>query len=68
MALGQWKHQAILRKQIEGLGGHVELGTSLVDVGQNSESVTVKLYKTGGEELECATFSYLVGADGGKSE
>lgn len=68
MALEQWKHQAILRKHIEGLGGCVELGTALVEIEQDSEFVTVKLSKQGSDKLESASFKYVVGADGGKSE
>ena len=67
VAIPQWKHQAILRKHLEDFGGQVELGTALVDIEQNSESITVKLSKQGTDELEIASFGYIVGADGGKS-
>ena len=67
--LGQWEHQAILRKHIEMLGGHVELGTTLVAFEQDENSVTVELSKDidGQLKTEKARFAYVVGADGAHS-
>ena len=65
----QWRHEAILRKAIESLGGKVELGTTFIGFTQDENHVTVELRKEveGLEELETAKFKYVVGADGGKS-
>ena len=67
--LGQYRHQAILRAEIERLGGSVELGTSLVDFTQDDDGVTAEIVKIKGgkEEKETSRFKYLIGADGGRS-
>ena len=70
MILGQWKHQAIIRKYVDRLGGHVELGTELVGLEQDEKSVLVTLAKTvdGQTKKETATYDYVVGADGAAAE
>ena len=67
--IGQWEHQAILRKHIETLGGHVELGTALVGFEQDDDGVTVELSKDidGRVKSEKARFTYVIGADGARS-
>lgn len=67
--LGQWEHQAIIRKHIEALGGHVELGTALVGFEQDEGGVTVELSKNinGQLETEKARFAFVVGTDGAHS-
>ncbi|EKM55694.1 uncharacterized protein PHACADRAFT_94045, partial [Phanerochaete carnosa HHB-10118-sp] len=67
--LGQWKHQAILRKAIEALGCSVELGTAFVSFQQDGEKVVTQLSKSadGKTVTEEAEFAYVVGADGGHS-
>lgn len=69
MALGQWKHQAVIRKAIEALGGKVEMGTTLVSLRQNEQKVSVELAKVidGQTVTEKAEFAYVIGADGGHS-
>ena len=69
VVLGQYKHQAILRSEIEKLGGRVEYGTSLVGFTQDDNGVTAQIVKTvgGKEEKEIPQFKYLIGADGGHS-
>lgn len=67
--LGQSRHQAILRKHIEALGGTVELGTELITLSQDEDAVTVTLSKTTGDinVEEIAKFAYVIGTDGGRS-
>ena len=69
MAIGQWKHQAVIRKHIEALGGVVELGSALLYVGQEDECAVAEIVKTvnGKEVTERAKFEYIIGADGGHS-
>ena len=67
--LGQSKAQGILRHHLGRLGCQVELGTELVDVEQNDDSVTCRLKKTGEDgtvEEEVLKTDYMVGADGGR--
>ena len=67
--LGQSKVQGILRHHLSGLGRQVELGTELVDVEQDDDSVTCRLKKTredGTVEEEVLKTDYMVGADGGR--
>ncbi|KAH8110134.1 FAD binding domain-containing protein [Phellopilus nigrolimitatus] len=67
--LGQWRHQAIFRKNIEALGGAVELGTVLVGIEQNESGATAEIVRTiDGEEVkEKSKYAYIVGADGARS-
>lgn len=67
--LGQWEHQAILRKHIEMLGGRVELGTALVGLEQDENGITVELCKDIDGQLgtDEARFAYVIGADGAHS-
>lgn len=67
--LGQWKHQAILRKAVEALGCNVELGTALISLQQDGGKVVAQLAKSvdGKTIMEEAEFGYVVGADGGHS-
>ncbi|OBZ76355.1 Pentachlorophenol 4-monooxygenase [Grifola frondosa] len=56
--------EKILRRHIENLGAHVELGVTLTGVEQTADTVTARLTSKGVEELfEC---QYIVGADGAK--
>ena len=68
--LGQGYHQAILRKHIEQLGGHVEFGTSLLEIENedSQEGARVRIAKdvNGDVQEEKASFNYIVGADGGR--
>jgi len=67
--LGQSKVQGILRHHLGRLGRQVELGTELVDVEQDGDSVTCRLKKTredGTVEEEVVKTDYMVGADGGR--
>lgn len=70
MVLGQSKHQAILRKCIETLGGEVELGSALASLQQDSASVIAEITKTVNGRLveEHTKFAYVIGADGGRSK
>ncbi|KAH8110165.1 FAD binding domain-containing protein [Phellopilus nigrolimitatus] len=67
--LGQWRHQAILRKHIEALGGTVELGTALVGIEQDESGATAEIVRTvDGVQIEEKTkYAYIVGADGARS-
>lgn len=67
--IGQWEHQSILRRHIEALGGHVELGTAFIGLQQDENYVTVELSKNinGRETTEKANFAYVIGADGAQS-
>ncbi|THH09795.1 hypothetical protein EW145_g1753 [Phellinidium pouzarii] len=67
--LGQWRHQAILRKHIEALGGEIELGSTLIDFKQDESGVTAEILKTTDSEevTERSRFAYIVGADGARS-
>ncbi|KAI5121047.1 hypothetical protein M0805_008623 [Coniferiporia weirii] len=67
--IGQWRHQAILRKHVEALGGGVELGSTLVGIQQNDTNATAEIKKTinGREVTERAEFAFIVGADGASS-
>ncbi|GJE86852.1 ubiquinone biosynthesis hydroxylase [Phanerochaete sordida] len=69
LTLGQWRHQAVLRKAIEALGGKVELGTTFTAIQQDGDKVIVQLtkYVDGQTVTEEAEFAYVVGADGGHS-
>ncbi|EJC98969.1 uncharacterized protein FOMMEDRAFT_113569 [Fomitiporia mediterranea MF3/22] len=69
VVLGQWRHQAILRKHIEALGGKVELGSAFIGCTQDENGVMAEIHKVidGVEQTEKARFEYLVGADGGRS-
>ena len=68
--MGQSDHQAILRKHIEALGGFVELSTELVGLEEVDGKVHATLKKTTGNQVsdETASFEYLIGADGARSE
>ncbi|KAI5120175.1 hypothetical protein M0805_008441 [Coniferiporia weirii] len=65
----QYLHEGVLRAHVEALGGQVELNTELSDIVQDGDVVAVKLTKSidGKQEVEHATFPYVVGADGGRS-
>ena len=67
--LGQYRHQAIFRSEIEKLGGSIELGTSLIDFTQDDEGVAAEITKCvdGVERKEVSRFKYIIGADGGRS-
>ncbi|KAH8112572.1 FAD binding domain-containing protein [Phellopilus nigrolimitatus] len=67
--LGQWHHQAILRKHIEALNGTVELGTTLVGIEQDESGATAEIVRTvdGAEVKEITKYAYIVGADGARS-
>ncbi|EJC99069.1 uncharacterized protein FOMMEDRAFT_170810 [Fomitiporia mediterranea MF3/22] len=67
--LGQWLHQAILRKHIKALGGKVELGSAFIGCTQDENGMTAEIRKIidGIEHTEKARFEYVVGADGGRS-
>ncbi|EJC99073.1 uncharacterized protein FOMMEDRAFT_161305 [Fomitiporia mediterranea MF3/22] len=67
--IGQWRHQAILRRHVEALGGKVELGSEFIGCAQDENGVTAGIRKVvdGVEYIEKARFEYLVGADGGRS-
>ncbi|GJE86853.1 ubiquinone biosynthesis hydroxylase [Phanerochaete sordida] len=69
LTLGQWRHQAVLHKAIEALGGKVELGTALTALQQDGDKIIVQLTKSADEQTvtEEAEFAYVVGADGGHS-
>lgn len=69
IVLGQWKHQAVLRKHVEALGGTVELSSALISFKQEAEYVTADIAKTtnGKTVIEQSKFKYLIGADGGHS-
>lgn len=68
--LGQGYTQQVLRSHIEKLGGTIETETELQHFEQSTDSVTVTLakHRDGSEVVENASFRYLVGTDGGKSE
>ncbi|KAI5117287.1 hypothetical protein M0805_009183 [Coniferiporia weirii] len=68
IVVNQYLHEGVLRSHIEALGCRVELGTALSDIEQNEDGVIAKLTKNvdGKEEIELATFSYIIGADGGR--
>jgi 2-polyprenyl-6-methoxyphenol hydroxylase-like FAD-dependent oxidoreductase len=63
--LPQWRTDEILRDRFVELGGQVELATELVGFEQDAAGVTATLRH--GRTVERARFSYLVGADGGRS-
>ena len=67
--LSQYLHEQVLRDHVEKLGAKIELGTELVGLQQDGEKVNVELVKHDGETktAERATFSYVIGADGGRS-
>ncbi|EJC99072.1 uncharacterized protein FOMMEDRAFT_113673 [Fomitiporia mediterranea MF3/22] len=67
--IGQWIHQAILRRHVEALGGKVELGSTFIGYTQDDDGVTAEIHRVvdGVEQTEKARFEYLVGADGGRS-
>ncbi|KAI5121033.1 hypothetical protein M0805_008609 [Coniferiporia weirii] len=69
LSLGQWRHQAILRKHVEALGGKIEFGSTLVNIRQNNSRATAEITKLfdGKEVTEKAEFAYIVGADGARS-
>ncbi|KAI5117285.1 hypothetical protein M0805_009181 [Coniferiporia weirii] len=66
--VNQYLHEGVHRAHVEALGGRIELGTTLSDIEQNEDEVIVNLIKNtdGRQETERATFSYIVGADGGR--
>ena len=67
--LGQSRTLGILRHHLERLGREVELGTELIDIEQDDDSVTCRLKKTtedGGVEEEVLKTDYVVGTDGGR--
>ncbi|KAL4263212.1 Rifampicin monooxygenase-like protein [Pleurotus pulmonarius] len=65
--LGQDKQVEILTSHFQKLGGLVERGVELVSFEQTSDNVSAVLRHHGGHG-ERATFSYLVGADGARSQ
>ncbi|KAI5116216.1 hypothetical protein M0805_006767 [Coniferiporia weirii] len=69
LSLSQWRHQAVLRKHIEALGGKVELGSTLVNIQQSDGYATAEIttFINGKEVTEKAEFAYIVGADGAHS-
>ncbi|THH09639.1 hypothetical protein EW145_g1876 [Phellinidium pouzarii] len=68
-AISQYLHEEVLRAHVAALGAQIELSTELCDIEQDDNGVIVKLLKNidGKQEEETATFSYVVGADGGRS-
>ncbi|KAI5119305.1 hypothetical protein M0805_008220 [Coniferiporia weirii] len=66
--ISQYLHEAILRAHVEALGGRIELGTALSDIEHNEDGVVARLTRNvdGKQETELATFSYIMGADGGR--
>lgn len=68
--MSQYQHEAVLREHLEALGTKVELGVELQDIKHYENGVAATLLKhgEGGTEIEHATFSYIIGADGGKGE
>ncbi|KAF4566110.1 hypothetical protein EYR36_011525 [Pleurotus pulmonarius] len=68
--LGQDKQVEILTSHFQKLGGLVERGVELVSFKQTSDNVSVVFRYHGGEGAteERATFGYLVGADGARSQ
>lgn len=63
--LDQSHHEGLLRAHLEKFSCFVEFGTGLEGLEQKRDHVTAELLKSNGEKLS-ATFSYVVGADGGK--
>jgi 2-polyprenyl-6-methoxyphenol hydroxylase-like FAD-dependent oxidoreductase len=61
----QFRTEEILRARLAELGGHVEWGTELVDLGQDETGVVVSLERDGVREDVWA--AYVVAADGGRS-
>ncbi|KAH7886512.1 monooxygenase [Phlebopus sp. FC_14] len=59
--------EEVLRDALQKYDCRVELGTSLVDVKQDSNGVECTLSGPGGERKLSVTASFLVGADGAKS-
>lgn len=66
--VNQDQHEAVLRKHLEALGTKVELSAELEDIQQKEDSATATIikYSENGSVVEHATFSYIIGADGGK--
>jgi hypothetical protein len=66
--LGQWLHQAILRKHIERFGVTVETGSKLISLEQDDAGAQVRIEKTDGSQVSVnsASFAYVIGADGAK--
>ena len=65
LIIPQWRVEEILRGRMEEWGSHVELGTELIDLVQDEDSVTATLRRDGVDEK--VAVKYLVAADGGKS-
>ncbi|KAH8110492.1 FAD binding domain-containing protein [Phellopilus nigrolimitatus] len=67
--VNQYLHEGVLREHLEALSGKVELSTELASIEQDGNNVATTLTKTidGRQIQEKATFSYVVGADGGRS-
>jgi len=64
--LAQWRTVDILRTRFEELGGHVEAGSELTGLTQDSEQVTATVRRPDGAS-EFIRARYLVAADGGRS-
>ncbi|KAF5336694.1 hypothetical protein D9758_015682 [Tetrapyrgos nigripes] len=69
--LGQNRHEDILRTTLENeYGCKVELGTEFISFEQHPDHVVVHMEKTidARKVPETATFSFLIGADGARSQ
>jgi 2-polyprenyl-6-methoxyphenol hydroxylase-like FAD-dependent oxidoreductase len=65
LMIPQWKIEEILRKKLAEYDITVELGTELIDLIQNDNSVMATLRQK--DNLVSINCDYLVGCDGGKS-
>lgn len=61
----QWRVEEALRLRLEGLGGAVDFGTSLIGIDQTDNGVTAEISTDGMTKIIVAR--WLVGADGGHS-
>jgi 2-polyprenyl-6-methoxyphenol hydroxylase-like FAD-dependent oxidoreductase len=65
LIIAQWRVEEILRGPMESRGHRVELGSELVAIEQNADSVRATVSRGGAtEQISCR---YLVGSDGGHS-
>ena len=65
----QFRTEGVLRAHLHAAGCDVEMGTELVSFEQFDDHVEATIRKTmeGAETVETKCYSWLVGADGGKS-